>query len=74
MEDYLDESLALAGAAGGPAGCVAASAWRPAGGGFDAAGKDLFLSSYRNLQPPDTRATTIGFRIVLAVKGVNLEE
>ena len=42
------------------------------GGGFDAAGKDLFLSSYRNVQPPGTRATTIGFRIVLAIKGVTL--
>jgi hypothetical protein len=47
--------------------------WVARGGGYDAAGKDLFLSSYRNLQPPNTRATTIGFRIVLAVKGVTLE-
>ena len=48
--------------------------WVARGGGYDAAGKNLFLSSYRNLQPKDTRATTIGFRIVLAVKGVTLEE
>ena len=48
--------------------------WVARGGGFDAAGKDLFLSSYRNLQPPDTRATTIGFRIVLAIKGIRLKD
>ena len=48
--------------------------WVARGGGFDAAGKDLFLSSYRNLQPPDTRATTIGFRIVLAIKGGRLKD
>jgi serine/threonine protein kinase/formylglycine-generating enzyme required for sulfatase activity len=48
--------------------------WVARGGGYDAAGKDLFLSSYRNLQPPDTRATTIGFRIVLAIQGITLKD
>ena len=43
------------------------------GGGYDAADKNLFLSSYRNLQKKDTRDTAIGFRIVLVVKGVTLE-
>ena len=48
--------------------------WVARGGGYDAAGKNLFLSSYRNLQPPKTRATTIGFRIVLAIQGIALKD
>ena len=43
------------------------------GGGYDSSTEDHFLSSYRNLQPPETRDTIFGFRVVLALRGVELD-
>ena len=43
------------------------------GGCYDSATEEHFFSSYRNLQPADTRDTIFGFRVVLAEKGRELE-
>ncbi len=39
------------------------------GGGYDTSREEHFLSSYRNVQPPDQRGTIHGFRVVLAGGG-----
>lgn len=44
------------------------------GGGYDAAAKELFFTSYRNVQAAGAPSTAIGFRIVLAIKGVRLKD
>jgi hypothetical protein len=36
------------------------------GGGYDSSLEEHFLSSYRNVQPPEERGTIHGFRVVLA--------
>ncbi|MED5586466.1 MAG: bifunctional serine/threonine-protein kinase/formylglycine-generating enzyme family protein [Verrucomicrobiota bacterium] len=44
------------------------------GGGYDAAAKELFFTSYRNVQAAGAPSTAIGFRIVLAISGINLKD